>query len=109
MPISTEHETDIALLTAFPVGQRELVGRYLNGELSAQMTLMYWLQSTPSRNDIQSALRDALGASDTAGLTRQRELLSVLANLADSNESGCDLIAGMLRSGVDHSRPAPNV
>lgn len=107
--MTIDHAPERAALKGFPAGQRDLVGRYLNGELSAEMTLMYWLQATPSRDEIQAVLRAGIAAGEAAGLPREQQLLHVLANLANANESGCDHIAGMLRSGVDNSKPAPNV
>lgn len=100
---------DCSSIAGLPIAQRDILARYLHGELSAAMTLMYWLQATLGRHEIQTVLQSAIVASEAAGMPRELALLETLADLAAVNQSGCDRIAGMLRSGVDSSRPAASV
>ena len=99
-----------AVLAGIPdASQRDLVARYLDGNLSAEMALMYWLLTTRSIDAIQSALGVAIGASVAAGSAQDTVSLTTLCALATANHNGCERIAGMLRSGVDTDEPAPSV
>lgn len=59
-----------SLIAGFPTAPRDLLARYLNGELSAAMRLMYWLQATPGRDEIRAVLQSAIVASEAAGMPR---------------------------------------
>ena len=99
-----------AVLAGIPdASQRDIVARYLDGNLSAEMALMYWLLTTRSIDAIQAALGVAIGASMAAGSAQHTAALTTLCALAAANHNGCERIAGMLRSGVDTDEPAPSV
>jgi predicted TPR repeat methyltransferase len=90
--------------------QAAIVSRYLAGALSAHMTLVYCLQSTPDAH----ALRRQLHATraqwpSTPSLDASRTRMGSLIALLEENFAGCDRIARMLRSGVDSSEPAASV
>src|SRR5687768_15143015 len=89
--------------------QREIVSRYLAGELSAEMALMYWLQAARSVDDIQASLASAVAASAGAASSREASALERLSALVAANRDGCDRIAGMLASGVDTDERAASV
>ena len=89
--------------------QRDIIARYLDGALSAEMTLMYCLLKTPNRHEIQAMLSSAIAASTAAATVPHTALLTTLSSLAAENQDGCDRIAGMLRSGVDTDKPAASV
>lgn len=88
---------------------RDIISRYLDGDISAEMALMYRLQATRSLEPILAELAVAIDESAAAGLHQQSASLTTLSALAAVNRSGCDRVAGMLRSGVDTDEPAANV
>ncbi len=89
--------------------QRAIVRRYLAGEVSAEMALMYWLQAARSVDEIQASLASALAASAAADSPRHAAALERLSALVAANRDGCDRIAGMLASGVDTDERAASV
>lgn len=88
---------------------RAVIARYLEGSVSAEMALMYWLQATPDIAALQAALEAAMAASAAAHSARDTASLTTLAALAAANHDGCERIADMLRSGVDSNDPAASV
>jgi SAM-dependent methyltransferase len=89
---------------------RDVLARYIDGSLSAEMALMYWLQITPQLKEIQTALIAALQASRSHGApSHQVDELTRLSALAAANEGSCERIAVMLRSGVDTDEPAATI
>lgn len=90
--------------------QQNVVARYLDGSLSPEMALMYWLKMTRNIETIHATL---LAAGTSAGNSHDSQAmaaaLSSLAALARKNHEGCDRIARMLRSEVDNDEPAPSV
>ncbi|RYY58837.1 MAG: class I SAM-dependent methyltransferase, partial [Comamonadaceae bacterium] len=75
-----------------------LLQRYLARELSAEMTLMYWLKTGASPQEIGDALaqRPADGA------------IGALQTLLHAHWDGCLRIARMVSAGVDTDAPAPS-
>ena len=89
--------------------QRAIVRRYLAGEVSAEMALMYWLQAARSVDEIQAWLASALAASASDDVSPHAAALARLSALVAANRDGCDRIAGMLASGVDTDERAASV
>lgn len=88
---------------------RNTFARYLQGDLSAEMALMYGLQATRSFETLQAALGAAKQAGLEKGLIQYATALSALSALATENRPGCERIVGMLRSEVDTDAPAASV
>lgn len=98
-----------ALSAISDASQRDILASYLRGGLSAEMALMYWLLITRDRATIERELAAAIAASAAAASSSDRASLDTLSALAAANSSGCDRIAGMLRSNIDSDEPAASV
>ncbi len=85
-----------------------LLTRFRQGQLSAEMTLMYWLMLGHEVEAIEACL-GVLDHAATVGRSTAEPSLSSLRDMLAANREGCRRIAGMLASGVDSSRPARSV
>ena len=100
-----------ALAPVTDPAHRALLARYLAGELSGEMVLMYWLKSSPDVDALRTDL-DAVVvacAQDATSGAAVRNAMEALAALLSRNYEGCVRIAHMLRSGVDNDDPARSV
>src|ERR1043166_3088178 len=108
--MSTSQTPHQAILAVIPQGRpRDILTRYLDGSLSTEMALMYWLQATPDPEQIRGTLNAAMAASAGSSPAQCAASLRTLADLMAENRSGCERIASMLRSGVDTDQPAASV
>jgi SAM-dependent methyltransferase len=89
--------------------ERALIGRYLDGEISAEMTLMYWLKARPDVDRLREQLRLRHAQSKGAGMDRETAVLHALRLELDRNLEGCRRVEHMLCSGVDTDAPARSV
>jgi hypothetical protein len=90
--------------------QRALLARYLDGALSGEMTLMYWLKAVPDIDAVCHQLGEAIRDYPHVGsLGAAGHSLKSLSALVERNYEGCDRIARMLRSGIDSDQPARSV
>jgi SAM-dependent methyltransferase len=83
----------------------QLVARFLEGNLSAQMTLMYWLKMGHSVEQIETELETlkVRCAHEDAGHFEE------LGLMLEDHREGCLRIAAMVKSGVDSDQPARTV
>jgi len=90
---------------------RDALERYLDGKLSAEMTLMYALKGQPDVNALSDALQSALSLAsvDSGDGAALAAAVDALIRLLRRNRTGCERIARMLRTGVDTDQPAPSV
>lgn len=82
-----------------------LITRFRNGNLSAQMTLMYWLKLGQSVEQIEAqlqTLRDRSAKEDA-------RLFTELSVMLHDHREGCLRIATMVGSGVDSNEAAPTI
>jgi len=79
---------------------QQTLARFIGGELSAEMTLMYWLKLGHSVEMIESRL-----VQDSASTPR----LSPLLDLLRAQCAGCQRIAKMIAANVDTEALAPSV
>jgi SAM-dependent methyltransferase len=86
-----------------------LIRRYLDGEISVEMTLMYCLKARPDVDRLREQLRLRHAQSEETDNYRETAVLHALRVGLDRNLEGCRRIARMLRSGVDTDAPAPSV
>ena len=84
---------------------RSALDRYLNDEISAQMTIMYSLQASP---DV-AVLEELLERERASGMRGDAERIGALSALLKQHRAGCERIAEMLRSGVDTGEAATSV
>ena len=90
--------------------RRALLARYLDGALSGEMTLMYWLKAVPDIDALRRQLGEAIKICTHVGSAGAvAHSLESLSALIERNYEGCDRIARMLRSGVDSDQPARSV
>ena len=90
--------------------RRALLARYLDGALSGEMTLMYWLKAVPDIDALRRQLGEAIKVCTHVGSAGAvAHSLESLSALIERNYEGCDRIARMLRSGVDSDQPACSV
>lgn len=90
--------------------RRALLARYLDGALSGEMTLMYWLKAVPDIEALRRQLGEAIKAYPHLGNAGAvAHSLGSLSALIERNYEGCDRIARMLHSGVDSDQPARSV
>jgi len=89
--------------------EQSLIRRYLDGRISVEMTLMYWLKSQPDIDRMRAQLRERHAHSKAAGTPQESAALGALLAGLDANIEGCRRIERMLRSGVDSDAPAPSV
>jgi SAM-dependent methyltransferase len=90
--------------------QRALLKRYLDGAISGEMAIMYWLKAFPDVHNLRQQLRAAeaeCANGEHGGAVDP--LLRALTALLDQNNEGCEQIARMVRSNVDNDRPAGSV
>jgi len=85
----------------------DILERYLDGKLSAPVTLMQLLIETEDADAVRRTLADFSGSvSDAADhQLRARELQKLMTR----NIDGCERIAAMLRSDMDSAKPARSV
>jgi predicted TPR repeat methyltransferase len=91
---------------------RPIVARYLAGELSPQVALMQMVIACEDAAAVRRAVDEVTAEADehsraTDAIIRDRA--DALTRLVVENETGCGRIARMLRSDIDHARPAPTV
>jgi ubiquinone/menaquinone biosynthesis C-methylase UbiE len=89
-----------------------IVARYLGGELSAQVALMQMVIASEDAGAVRAAVDEVTAAVDEhsrAGDSIIRDRVDAITRLVVENETGCGRIAAMLRSNIDHARPAPTV
>lgn len=79
---------------------QQTLARFNAGELSAEMTLMYWLKLGHSVEMIESRLVQESESSPQ---------LSPLLDLLRAQRAGCQRIATMIAANVDTEAPAPSV
>jgi SAM-dependent methyltransferase len=89
--------------------QQALIRRYLDGELSVEMTLMYWLKSHPDVDALREQLRLFHVRSERSGSRRESDALRALCIGVEDNLDGCRRIERMLRSGIDTDAAAASV
>jgi SAM-dependent methyltransferase len=88
----------------------QIVARYMEGELSAPVTLMQLLIETEDADSVRAAVADAARSARRTGDSRgEHRRADELLRLMNENASGCERIAAMLRADVDSSKPAPTV
>lgn len=107
VPVSRQAAHIASALPAW--AQRDLLARYLDRRLSAQMTLMYWLKAAPDARAMRDGIKTAAVAANEAGPPDMAVALATLASLVDRNYTGCERIARMVTSGVDTDAPARTV
>lgn len=88
----------------------EILSRYLEGKLSAPLTLMQLLIETEDADSVHGVVtglsRDSADALENADARRRaRELEQLMKN----NLNGCQRIAAMLRTDMDSAKPARTV
>lgn len=103
------HDRVLACL-AIPA-HHDALERYLDGNLSAEMTLMYALKGAPDVDALNEGLQSALSLAlaDAGDGTALAAAIDALIALLRRNRAGCERIARMLRTGVDTDQPAPGV
>jgi len=94
-----------ALTSIGDPAQRDILLRYLNRNISAEIALMNLLVTTPDLNVIQAVLAMAIS---TSGRSDKNRLIKLSA-LAIDNYEGCNRITRMLLSGVDTDEPAATI
>ena len=93
-------------------GLRPIMSRYLAGELSAQVALMQLVIACEDPGAVRRAVDEVTAEADehsraTDAIIRDR--VDALTRLVVENEGGCRRIAEMLKSDIDHARPAASV
>lgn len=86
-------------------GQRGILLRYLDGNISAEVALMNLLVATPDINLIQAVLYKTI----TNSMKSDKNALIKLSALALDNYEGCRRITRMLLSGIDSDAPAATI
>ena len=91
---------------------RPIVARYRAGELSAQVALMQMVIACEDAGAVRRAVDEVTAEADehsraTDAIIRDR--VDALTRLVVENEAGCGRIARMLKSDIDHARPARTV
>lgn len=81
----------------------DILSRYVDGQLSAPVTLMQLLIETENADIVRDIVSDFADSSDARARARELE------ELMKTNIAGCERIAAMLRADVDSSKPARNV
>lgn len=84
----------------------EILSRYIDGKLSAPVTLMQLLIETENADVVRDVVRDF--AESAPNSTAQRRATD-LQHLMQTNRAGCERIAAMLRADVDSPEPARTV
>jgi len=107
-PGIASRDTNTVLATIPDPAQRVLLESYLDGRLSAEMTLMYWMKKTPDVDAISDSLDTVCRVAAGAGVGTRRAMRA-LSTLLDLNYPGCRRIAAMLSSGMDSDLPASSV
>lgn len=102
---SIQHARRPSLSSVADPTQRDILSRYLEHNISAEIALMNLLVATPDLSVIQAVLGRAITNSGRSDKNR----LIKLSALAIDNYEGCRRIAGMLLSGVDTDEPAASV
>ncbi|MDB5731321.1 MAG: methylase involved in ubiquinone/menaquinone biosynthesis [Variovorax sp.] len=85
-----------------------LLVRFQQGQLSAEMTLMYWLMLGHKVEEVEVCL-GALEKAAMVGLSTAEPSFLSLHTMLAVNREGCQRIADMLASGVDSDRSATSV
>ncbi len=91
---------------------RPIVGRYLGGELSAQVALMQLVIACEDAGAVRTAVDEVTAAADAHSRATDsiiRDRVDALTRLVVENETGCGRIAAMLKSDIDHARTAATV
>lgn len=91
---------------------RPIVARYLAGDLSAQVALMQMVIACEDAAGVRRAVDEVTAEADERSRATDaiiRDRVDALTRLVVENETGCGRIARMLRSDIDHARPAPTV
>lgn len=110
MPAGQHHEVPLQTLIAElePPGLQLIFSQFLEGDISATVTLMYLLIETRSLEKV-SAVVNSLCIHADALEGAHRQLLKQLVELIKENQAGCGRITNMLRADVDTDEPAPSV
>lgn len=104
--MATNPHSGLAILSGISdLAQRDILIRYLDARISAEIALMNLLVTTRSLDAIQATLCVAIANSGPV----ETRLLNILSALAAENHQGCNRIAAMLLSGVDSDEPAASV
>lgn len=91
---------------------RPIVTRYLAGELSTQVALMQMVIACEDAGAVRRAVDEVTAEADAHSRATDsilRDRVDALTRLVLENETGCGRIAQMLRSDIDHARPAATV
>jgi predicted TPR repeat methyltransferase len=91
---------------------RPIVARYLDGELSAQVALMELVIACEDAGAVRQAVDEVTAEADERSRATDsiiRDRVDALTRLVIENETGCGRIAQMLKSDIDHARPARTV
>lgn len=91
---------------------RPIVARYLAGDLSPQVALMQMVIACEDAAAVRRAVDEVTAEADAHSRATDaiiRDRVDALTRLVIENETGCGRIAQMLRSDIDHARPAPTV
>ena len=84
----------------------DILSRYVDGKLSAPVTLMQLLIETENADAVREVVSDfADSSADSNAQRRARDL----HHLMQTNRAGCERIAAMLRADVDSPDPARTV
>ena len=91
---------------------RPIVARYLGGDISPHVALMQMVIACEDAAAVRRAVDEVTAEADehsraTDAIIRDR--VDALTNLVVENEAGCGRIAAMLKSDIDHARPAATV
>jgi cyclopropane fatty-acyl-phospholipid synthase-like methyltransferase len=88
----------------------EILSRYLDGELSAPVTLMQLLIETEDADSVRGTVTGfSRGFADGVENAPARQRAGELEQLMQNNIKGCRRIAAMLRADMDSARPARSV
>lgn len=88
---------------------RGALDRYLQGAISAEMALMYWIRSVPDLALIARDLEAITRATAGNGYALRAEAACKLRSLLEEHRAGCARMVAMMRSGLDNDEPAPDV
>jgi SAM-dependent methyltransferase len=89
---------------------QQIISRYMDGKLSAPVTVMQMLIETEDADSVRAAVGDVARSADgTADNPGARRRADELVRLINENAPGCERIAAMLRADVDSSKPARTV
>ena len=91
---------------------RPIVARYLAGDLSPQVALMQMVIACEDAGAVRRAVDEVTAEADAHSRATDaiiRDRVDALTRLVVENETGCGRIAQMLRSDIDHARPARTV